>query len=262
LRELQPVFPGTPRRPVHVFVHAGTEDLPPALQAVHHPGSPGFALPEARTIHLLAREMRDRLDGGRAVVVHELVHVLLHEFVAPHGNQLPRWLHEGLAQLLAGDNYLGASEEDLVWRSHSYVSFLAHEIGRDRLLAAIKQIDGVNSLDRVLGDAAGRNTLALYDAWLDYLVHGSGARWRTLLDNCFSLSMILVLPLLALALIRRTSADRKVGERMQQREAQEAEAMPIPDVADPDAERDPEPDSEADGRSPGTDPGRREGGGA
>jgi hypothetical protein len=196
--------------------------------------------------------------------------------------------------LLAGDNYLDASEEDLVWRaglrrlpslsslerdfprgsdlevayaqSHSYVSFLAREIGRERLLAAIEQVDEENSLDRVLGAAAGRNTLALYDAWLDYLVHGSGARWRTLLDNCFSLSMILVLPLVALALIRRTAADRKIGERMQRRAQQEAEVLPVSDVAkpgtepetEPDPESDAEPDSEPDGQQPGTDPERRD----
>ena len=50
-------FPGLPRTPVQVIVHAGSDALPAAIAEHHHQGSPGLALLHRQEVHLLWREM-------------------------------------------------------------------------------------------------------------------------------------------------------------------------------------------------------------
>ena len=211
LEELEQAFGRREIEPFHVFIHGSAESLPDSLAAVRHPGAPGFALLGRHQIHLVIGDMRRsgaRLDR---VVVHELVHELLDQ-VTPRGVRLPRWFHEGLAQHLAGDTYLGAREEDLVWRvgvrrlipfkelragfprreadlqvaygqSYSYVSWMAREFGLGELLAVVANTDGKRTFERALVGRLGRTTLELYDAWTNYLVYGSGAWWRVALSQ-------------------------------------------------------------------------------
>jgi hypothetical protein len=267
LAELRADFPGLPRQPFTVSVHADEGALPPAVAEHHHPGSPGLALLEPQQIHVLWREMRREPGGVRAVVKHEVVHILLHQLGGPFAGQIPRWFHEGLAQTLAGDSYLGAREQDIIWRastdrllhfselvdgfperpadlqlayaqSHSYVAFLVHRHGLRRLLDAVRMLDRDTTFLRALVRVTDETTMALQDAWIDYLLHGSGATWRVLLDMCFPLSMVLALPILAMAMIRRQRADRSVQQRWQQREQLEADDGPLPEPDLPGADED------------------------
>jgi hypothetical protein len=268
-------FPGLPGVPFAVVVHADEASLPAAVAECHHPGSPGLALLERQEIHLLWREMLSEPVGGvRSGVKHELVHILLHQLAGPFGGKVPRWFHEGLAQTLAGDGYLGAREQDIVWRantnrllgfsdladgfpehrtelqlayaqSYSYVAFLVRHYGLRRMLDTVRMLDRETSFSRALVEVTGETTAALRDAWIDYLVHGSGASWRTLLDMCFPLSMVLALPILAMAMIRRQRADRSVQRRLQSdehreaaEEAAEEEAMPEADLPEADEDAD------------------------
>lgn len=88
---------------VHVFV-AATDDEFRAMQ----PGRPpewadATAWPESATVFL--RAPRARGPGARPleqVLDHELTHVLIGRAFAPH--QAPRWLHEGVAQVMAGEH--------------------------------------------------------------------------------------------------------------------------------------------------------------
>lgn len=258
LQRLQEVFPGLPRRPFRIVVDDRVDDLPPMLRAMHHSASPGFALLGRREVHVLLRETR--IAGARleAVLVHEMAHELLDQFVAPHGRRIPRWMHEGLAQLLAGDTYLGASEESIVWRaqtgqllpfseleddfpresillqvayaqSHSYVSWLERRFGMRRLLRVLGEVDEDTSLLQALVAETQLSTAELADAWQDYLLHGSGAGWRALLTQCFSLSLVLALPLLALALVKRLRVDRRARDRLEVQERQEAAIVREPE---------------------------------
>lgn len=269
-------FPGLPRTPFLVIVHAGSEALPAAVAEHHHQGSPGLALLHRQEVHLLWREMlADPGDGLRSVVKHEVVHILLNQLAGDYGARIPRWFHEGLAQVLAGDGYLGAREQDIVWRaraktlllfseltdgfpdrpselqlayaqSYSYVAFLVRRHGLRAMLEAVRMVDRDVSFSRGLVRVTGEPTAALHDAWIDYLVHGSGANWRALLDMCFPLSMVLALPILALAMIRRQRADRGARRRMQADEPlgeSVDEALPEADL-EPDADTDTDPNGD------------------
>lgn len=249
-------FGGRPAVPYVVFVHATREQMPEALVANLHPDCPGFVPLGTHTVHLVWGEMRRTGASLRGVVIHELVHELLDQFVAPHGRLLPRWFHEGLAQFVAGDTYLGAREDELVWRasidrllpfdglrsafpsreedlriayaqSYSYVAWLVREYGMESMLVAASAADDLTSFEGALVGRTRRSTLELQTAWKDHLVHGSGAPWRVLFDNCFTFLLVAALPVLALALTRRLAVDRRAAQRLDAAEAQPAQ----PDVA-------------------------------
>jgi hypothetical protein len=243
LPALLDLFHRVPEQRFFVHVHASRASMPDSLLAWLQPDSPGFALLGRHQIHLVWGELRRTGSSLRGVVVHELTHELLDQFVAPHGALIPRWFHEGLAQSLAGDTYLGAREEDLVWRvstnrllsfgdlrsdfpepptelriayaqSYSYVAWLQREFGLETLLTIARSTDELTSFERSLVGRTRRSTLELEDAWRDHLQHASGAVWRVVLGQCFSLAMIGVLPLLVLALIRRLAADQRAAARL------------------------------------------------
>lgn len=253
LAELRRTFRGVPTQPFQIVVHRTMASLDPAVAAALHEHTPGVALLGEHQIHLVLANMQFVESGQtRPVVVHELVHELLNQYAAPFGELLPRWLHEGLAQTLAGDTYLGGREEDLIWRiasrqllafsslerdfprdeiglrlayaeSYSFVAWLVREYGIDDVLAAVKLVDPRTSIMDALVQVTRRSSVELHDDWEDYLRHGSGARARALLDNCFSLSMILALPLVALAMIRRLRSDHWARERIERHERLERE---------------------------------------
>ncbi|MCA8964201.1 MAG: hypothetical protein KDC48_04930 [Planctomycetes bacterium] len=226
-----------------VFVHANRAELPEAIAANLHEDSPAFALLGQHQIHLVWGEMSRLGSSPRAVVTHELVHELLDQYVSPHGAQLPRWFHEGLAQHLAHDTYLGGREEDLVWRvaanrllpfgelargfpgdregmriayaqSYSFVSWLVRELGYERVLRTAKNVDDLTTFERALVGSARRSTYDLQMDWRDYLLHISGAPWRLLLSEWWGMLSIALLPVLVLALRRRLAAGERAAARL------------------------------------------------
>lgn len=246
LVSLQKVFDGKEIQRFFVHVHGSRDDMPEQLVAGLHQDSPGFAMLGRHQIHLIWGEMIRTGAKPVGVVRHELVHELLDQYVQPNGRYLPRWFHEGLAQLLAGDTYLGAREDDLVWRvstgslrpfreldsrftksrsevqtayaqSYSYVAWLSREYGTPLLLRVARYADNVTSFGRALVGQTGKDSLKLESEWQHYVVHGSGAPWRVLFQSWFSLLMILVLPVLVLALIRRLNSEERAARRMAER---------------------------------------------
>jgi hypothetical protein len=243
-------FPGLQLRPFFVRVHATREGMPAALQRHLHQDVAGFVLLGQRQVHLVWGEMRRLGSPAGGVVAHELTHELLDQYVAPFGSGMPRWFHEGLAQYLAGDTYLGAREEDLLWRlaakrlppfaelrehfpgdpddlqaayaqSYSYVAWLAREFGVAELLKAAKNVDRLVTFEGALVGRTGRTTLQLEDAWRYHLRNESGASWRLLLDQCFNLLLVASMPLLAVALVRRFARERRAAERLARSEAEQ-----------------------------------------
>lgn len=238
-------FEGMVPAPFRVVVHSSATSMPPGLQGTVHEGAPGMAELDTRTIRLFLREARAVPRSDLAPVVdHELVHLLLDQYAGPAARRLPRWFHEGIAQTLARDSYLGAREEDLVWRagagrmlrfselagrfpespgelqaayaqSYSFVSWLEREYGLTLLLQAVRMVDEQTTLMGALVQLTRRTSVELEDGWAHYLANESGARARALLTNCFSFAMIAALPLLALAMMRRLRADRLARERME-----------------------------------------------
>lgn len=251
LASLAHAFPVAERQPFRILLHGSRADLPVGLRVLHHEGSPGFALLGRHEIHLLLDEIAGNARGLRPVLVHEMVHELLDQHCGRNGRYLPRWFHEGLAQVLAQDTYLGASEEMIFWRaatdqllpfadlerdfpaahhaksiayaqSFSFVSWLEKHYGVHTLLEMAAAVDEATDLDRSMVRATGKPTAFLFDAWRDHVVNGSGAASRTLLEQFFSISMVLALPLLALALARRLRVDRAARDRLVAAEREDA----------------------------------------
>lgn len=251
LQSMQATFGLKEVRPFRVTLHASGADLPHVLSAMHHEGSPGFALLSRHEVHVMLREAAQNPRGLRSVLIHEIAHELLDQACGAHGKRIPRWFHEGLAQTLAGDTYLGASEEMIVWRaatgnlipfyeleqrfpdgrlalsiayaqSFSFVSWLARERGISAVIELARAVDTDITLEHALVHSTGRSTEWLNEQWRQHLVHGSGAAWRSALSEFFPLSLVLLLPVLALALIRRLKADGVARERLIQNERQEA----------------------------------------
>lgn len=240
---LQEVFGGKKIGRFFVHVHASRDSMPEQLVAGVHEEAPGFAILGRHQIHLIWGQMARTGSKPRGVVRHELVHELLDQYVGNNGKHIPRWFHEGLAQLLAGDTYLNAREDDLVWRvgagslprfgslakhfptqttklrtayalSFSYVAWLSREYGMSLLLRVARFTDGVTSFGQALVGQTGQDSLQMETAWQNYVLYGSGAPWRVLFTNWFSLLMILALPVLVLALMRRLSAEQRAARHL------------------------------------------------
>lgn len=256
LPPLQAAFGGMEVQKFFVFVHRSRDSMPPELLAGLHEDSPGFALLGQHQVHIVWGEVIRTGAQLRGVIVHELVHELLDQFVAPNGRFVPRWFHEGLAQCLAGDTYLGAREEDLVWRvatssllrfgdldesfppestelrlayaqSYSYVAWLQRTYGIDQLLRIARRADRMTTFGRALVGATALDSLQLEGAWHDYLLFGSGAPWRLALGQWFGLSLIAVLPVLVMALRRRLQADDRARLQLEARAAADQRAAEL-----------------------------------
>lgn len=252
LPHLRRVFDDAPKQRFFVHVHAGRDELPATLGAWLPPESPAFALLGQHQIHIVWGEVRRLGASLPSVVRHELVHELLDQYVAPNGRYLPRWFHEGLAQHLAGDTYLQAREEDLVLRvvarsltrlselserfptdvealriayahSYSFVSWLVREYGLRELLDVARATDADRTFMTALAVGIGRRTADLDEAWRDYILHGSGAPWRVMLDQCFMLLVLVSLPVLVLALQRRLAKESRTARHLVDRERRAAE---------------------------------------
>lgn len=262
---LAPAFPGVTPWPCTVVVHRREDSLGPELRAILHPGTPGFALLERDEIHLVLGLIPGRAPNDLATVArHELVHVLLHRFAGPSGPYVPRWLHEGLAQVLAGAVYLGGSEDAIVFRvamgqlrsfrdleqgfpsddeyalqtsyaqSFSLVSFLRRELGPERLLDLVRDLGPDTDFARAVYHRTGRPLLDLHEAWRAHLLGASGAVPRLLLDQCFVLALVLAFPLVVLAVLRRRRREATVRARLERGERIGAAEPVSPDAMDQD----------------------------
>lgn len=252
LPRLQRAFQKPLQRRFHVFVHADREHLPEAMVASLHEDAAGFALLGMHQIHIVRDEIPGSGSTLAGVVAHELVHELLDQYAGEFGRLIPRWFHEGLAQVLAGDTYLHVREEEIVFRllnrtllsfeqlrhkfpttqpslriayaqSYSYVAWLHERYGLPALLRVVAAVDRDISFEGALVGMTQRNTLDLAEAWRDRVLH-SGAPWRVMFDSCFDLVLVAILPLLVLALRRRLQSESRAARRMAESEERERQA--------------------------------------
>ena len=257
LRELRPNFPGTEFRPITVFVHSSTATLGAELRHSLHPGTAGCAILGKDEVHLMIREAISDSEGGlQGVVKHELVHVLLDQHAGKAGPFIPRWFHEGLAQTLAESGYLDSSEEALVFRaatgtliefhdldedfprddemmlrlayrqSWSWVSYLEKRVGLMPMLAAARAAGPKFQFHQLLAGEIGHGLIPLKEQWIDWLIHESGAPWRALMRGTFESFMLLAVPLLFVAVIRKRRRDTLARDRLTRADAL-AESYPV-----------------------------------
>lgn len=259
--DLLPAFAPMPAPDLVVFVHDDASSLPREVLAALHPHVAGVTLLGRDEVHLVlgALNLAPPHDLG-TVAAHEVVHVLLDHWAGAASSSVPRWLHEGLAQQLTGRAYLDAAEEDLIFganraslptfrelserfprrnrrlreayaQSLSFVTYLRHQVGLDALLQSVRAIPAnEGDYEAAFSATTGRRLIELEAEWLDYLVHRSGAGFRILLGSCFSLLLVVALPLVALASGRRLNRDRAVGERF---DGDEDDPQPRDDATNP-----------------------------
>lgn len=238
LSRLAPLFPGTPNHPIKIVVHADVDSVPPALRDNLHSGTAGFALlgrAEARV--LLDEAVREPPNDLRTVVEHELVHLLLDQCAGAAAPFVPRWVHEGMAQALSGGAYLAVQEENLLFaiatrtasrfsdldtsfparddllrlayaQSFSFVAYLIDRFGVRTVVDVARACHADRPFAQALLDATDLSQARLQDDWERHVLYG-GAAARYLLHNCFSFLMVLAVPLLVIAAVKRVRLDRQ-----------------------------------------------------
>ena len=245
LQRLLPHFPGVAAERITIVLHSSEEEMPAPYRERLDPGTQGFALRGRGEIHvLLDTTRRPPPHDVQTVIEHELVHVLLDRFAGEAGPYVSRWFHEGLAVHLTGEAYLGGSEEESVWRamgdrllpwrnlhetfprepeelrvayaqSFSFVSYLERHVGLAPLIRAARFCRP----DRTYAEAFTIETgIAIGDyegPWREWVRAGSGAGVRLILQNCFGLLLVLALPLLVLAGMRKWREEHDRGTRLQ-----------------------------------------------
>ncbi len=251
-------FRGFPVRRFEVVVHRSRDSVPEGVRRHVHHGTAGVALLGRQQVHLILDAVRIHPPHDLAtVVVHECVHIVLHQYAGDAGPYVPRWFHEGLAQALSGETYLGASEEDLVFfartrgvpgfstlrdrfprgefalriayaQSFSFVSFLLRETGLPILLEIAGQCGPDQTFAQAYRARTGVSLATVEHDWIEYVKTGSGAAFRVLLASCFALTMVAVLPLLVLAGVRRWNRDHKSHVHLQSLAADADSAAPQP----------------------------------
>ena len=247
LDHLAPSLP-TVSPPFTVVVHPDLASLPAPVRTSLHAGAAGVALLGRREIHLiLERAGIEPPNDLRTVVRHEVVHILLHDLA---GAYVPRWFHEGLAQLLTGATYLGVSEEDIAFhastdnllrfsrlrtgfprresalrtayaQSFSFVSFLERQVGLTVLLQCAAQCRADTTFADAFLKTTGTPLVVMEEEWVHYVKTGSGAAWRVLLTSCFGLLIVASLPLLAMAGVRRWNRDLQSRHKLEREDLEE-----------------------------------------
>lgn len=256
VQRLKKWFPGTPRRTITFVLHSDASSLGKSHRQNLQPGVPGFAQLQRDQIHLILHEIKiDPPNDLRTTVDHELVHILLDQYVGKNGLSVPRWLHEGLAQVLSGSMYLDIQEEQLAYRvkhrtylpfsslresfpvrdkdqlalaygqSASFVAFLRGKVGLEPLIAAARECSKEAPYYRVVSKRLARGLTLFELEWCDY-VEDSGAGFRLILRNYFMLLVVAAGPLLAIAVARRRNRELAVKRRMASQErAEEMQAQ-------------------------------------
>ncbi|MCA8972010.1 MAG: hypothetical protein KDC95_19640 [Planctomycetes bacterium] len=214
-----------------------------------------YARPERAELVLALDRLRpDPPDDLESVLVHEMVHVVLGDLERESVDDtraVPRWLHEGLAQVAAGSRYLGGGDEALWYRaktdqlmslssltsgfpnddellrvayaqSSSFLSWLDARVGRDRILAALRSWlhgDAIN-LDAALASLDPEWSFTLAEGlWAEDLKTSS--LLALLRNSCFNVLILLALPLLAIILYKRFRREQRAGARLDRWEADE-----------------------------------------
>ena len=253
IERLAPYIPGTPKREIRFVLHRDADSVPVPLRVSLQSGVPGFARLQLDEIHIVIAAIQiDPPNDLKTTVEHELVHILLDQFVGTQGRYVPRWFHEGLAQELSGDGYLGVKEEDLIQRvrgrnhipfrdlvqgfphhnpdrlalayaqSYSFVAFLRRNLGLPKLLAIARQCSPDVPFHVAFARTTRKGLGAHYeDLWLKYLIDESGAGYRVILTNCFMIVCIgIVGPLLAIAVAQRRNRRLAKQDRQEDEQAE------------------------------------------
>jgi hypothetical protein len=229
-----------PEEPIDIYIYASTVDLKGAM-IFPQEWTGGVAFTAFSTIAIGISP--SELDWGKRALVHELMHLVVHQATfSPYG-QLPLWLDEGLAMYSEGEldpalrSYLeeAISKDELISvrslcspfsaysekaslsyaQSYSLVVYLLDNYGQDSMLDLLTILKQGSTYDEALTEVYG------------FDIDGLDARWRaTLTSDTFvaiedgqpGTSEIAVFAIIATALVlwfwRRSSGKSKIKDKL------------------------------------------------
>ncbi len=140
---------------------------------------------------------RHRYQDVFNMVPHEFAHLLINRIVGyPGVQEIPVWLHEGLATYLAGQQNRGdqavrdgarrgtlptLQQLDESWAqqaqigyamSYSIVNYLSEKYGPERMLSLLKALADGTKFDAALQQVMGIDSPALEQEWREWLLGG------------------------------------------------------------------------------------------
>ena len=179
-----------PERPIKIYVYASTADLKGAM-IFPQEWTGGVAFTAFSTIAIGISP--SELDWGKRALVHELMHLVVHQATfSPYG-QLPLWLDEGLAMYSEGEldpvllSYLeeAISKDELISvrslcspfsaypekaglsyaQSYSLVAYLLNNYGQDNMLDLLTVLKQGSTYDEALTEVYGFDIDGLDTLW-------------------------------------------------------------------------------------------------
>ncbi len=229
-----------PEEPIEIYIYASTVDLKGAM-IFPQEWTGGVAFTAFSTIAIGISP--SELNWGKSALVHELMHLVVHQATfGPYG-QLPLWLDEGLAMYSEGEldptlrSYLeeAISKDELISvrslcspfsaysekaslsyaQSYSLVVYLMDNYGQDSMLDLLAILKQGSTYDEALTGVYG------------FDIDGLDARWRATLtsdtlvaieDGQPGTSEIAVFVIIAVALVlwfwRRSSGKSKIKDKL------------------------------------------------
>ncbi len=229
-----------PEEPIEIYIYASTVDLKGAM-IFPQEWTGGVAFTAFSTIAIGISP--SELNWGKSALVHELMHLVVHQATfGPYG-QLPLWLDEGLAMYSEGEldptlrSYLeeAISKDELISvrslcspfsaysekaslsyaQSYSLVVYLMDNYGQDSMLDLLTILKQGSTYDEALTEVYG------------FDIDGLDARWRATLssdtliaieDGQPGTSEIAVFAIIATALVlwfwRRSSGKSKITDKL------------------------------------------------
>lgn len=229
-----------PEEPIEIYIYASTVDLKGAM-IFPQEWTGGVAFTAFSTIAIGISP--SELNWGKSALVHELMHLVVHQATfGPYG-QLPLWLDEGLAMYSEGEldptlrSYLeeAISKDELISvrslcspfsaysekaslsyaQSYSLVVYLMDNYGQDSMLDLLTILKQGSTYDEALTEVYG------------FDIDGLDARWRATLssdtliaieDGQPGTSEIAVFAIIATALVlwfwRRSSGKSKIKDKL------------------------------------------------
>jgi Peptidase MA superfamily len=243
-------------RPVEFRLVRTVSDLPEGLQASFVGRTVAVTLTHEYQVFLV----RERLssappDDLRSTLVHEFVHSALGDMeirLSGGSKRLPPWLHEGMAQWVAGAGFYPGGEgllyssadwgRLLSWtdlgrrfptdledrqlayaQSLSFFNFLESRFGMRTLLQVVQ--DYLEGKSKSLGGALYRlenNTIVEMEVmWKEWVISNAGLL-GLVKRRLFDLLLLLTVPLLFLVLRRRNRREQEADDRLDDHEEEMA----------------------------------------
>ncbi len=248
------------RRPALIRVRKTVAEYPDSERLAFRSWTVAYARPErAELVLAMERLKSDAPDNLESVLVHEMVHVVLGDIelqlnASSSGGlhrHIPRWLHEGLAQVIAGARYLNGDDELLWYRARtkqllsfskltssfpdddetlrvayaqasSFLAWLDVHVGRQTVLAALRSwlAGEAENLDVALADRDRQWSFTRAEGFWAEDLRDYGLL-AVLGSSCFNILILLAVPLLGIVLFKRFRREARAGARLDRFEAEE-----------------------------------------